>query len=121
LSNGIRLLSVVRWEKWIGGSNGRLPVLTGPALKVHGPSLSFSRVEKSHNGSYRCEVANSFGSIVLDYHLLLQTKPVLTLEPKKKILLRIGQSVELTCKLVSSFLTDMLGIHPGASNIIEFK
>ncbi|CAG7822922.1 unnamed protein product, partial [Allacma fusca] len=91
------------WLKYQGGNTEGVPaiVVPGTGVEMRGPLLSFSRVDTSQNGTYRCEVTNSVGSFVLDIALIVIPKPVLTIMPQRK-LLRVGQSSELTCKISPS-------------------
>jgi len=77
-----------------------IPVATGGGVSMKGPLLSFSLVESSHNGTYRCEVSNTFGSMNLDSSLIIASLPSVSIEPKKKIV-KLGQSVELKCRVPS--------------------
>jgi len=71
---------------------GNSTMVTGPLLKIKDANIH------NHNGTYRCQVSNAFGSFYLDYHLFLNNKPELVIEPKRKVVKK-GESFRLNCKL----------------------
>lgn len=78
-------------------------ITSSTGVIVHGPVLSFSNVELAHNGTYRCEVVNSFGTTSNEVHLIVIITPTLTIEPKQKLQLRLGTSIELVCRISPIF------------------
>jgi hypothetical protein len=91
------LLLLDRWEKFYKGKF--VPVISVDNKgKIHGPLLSFEDLEAYQNGTYRCEVINSFGSLSLDVDLIVSSTVPVKVEPQRQTV-RVGQNVELECKI----------------------
>ncbi|CAL8129128.1 unnamed protein product [Orchesella dallaii] len=86
-----------RWEKYIKGKYVPVSTVLDSLAIIQGPLLRFTHINPLlHNGTYRCQVNNTFGSVTSIYHFLVESNPVLVIEPKRKVA-RNGESIELTC------------------------
>ncbi|CAL8129113.1 unnamed protein product [Orchesella dallaii] len=105
-----------RWEKYHKRKFVSVTSILHTSVVTQGPLLRINHTNPLiHNGTYRCTVTSTIGTFYSDYHFLLESLPVLLIEPKKKVA-RNGESFELKCGFQSDMPSEYAALNSSIRN-----
>ena len=62
-----------------------------------GGGLVLENIHPSEEGVYQCQAENKIGAVTAQVQVTVKERPVLTVSPETRVMVRSGQEIKLSC------------------------